>query len=72
MNEIFCISPPKVNIAGKVTVMCFDKTGTLTEEGLDLYGFRPVSLKTKNLENCKKNKIIILELKKNHDTKLLI
>lgn len=22
--------------------MCFDKTGTLTEEGLDIYGVRPV------------------------------
>ncbi len=22
--------------------MCFDKTGTLTEEGLDLWGIRPV------------------------------
>lgn len=22
--------------------MCFDKTGTLTEEGLDMYGLRPV------------------------------
>lgn len=41
-HQIFCISPPKVNIAGKVTVMCFDKTGTLTEEGLDMYGVRPV------------------------------
>ncbi|KAL4505176.1 hypothetical protein ABPG72_016243 [Tetrahymena utriculariae] len=27
---------------GKVTIMCFDKTGTLTEEGLDMYGLRPV------------------------------
>ncbi|KAI8150400.1 ATPase [Fennellomyces sp. T-0311] len=40
---IFCISPPKVNIGGKVDCMCFDKTGTLTEDGLDIYGFRPVS-----------------------------
>jgi cation-transporting ATPase 13A2 len=22
--------------------MCFDKTGTLTEEGLDMYGIRPI------------------------------
>lgn len=31
-----------MNICGKVTIMCFDKTGTLTEEGLDMYGARPV------------------------------
>ncbi|KAL4505183.1 hypothetical protein ABPG72_016250 [Tetrahymena utriculariae] len=41
-QQIFCISPPKVNISGKVTIMCFDKTGTLTEEGLDMYGLRPI------------------------------
>ncbi|KAL4462589.1 hypothetical protein ABPG74_000419 [Tetrahymena malaccensis] len=41
-QQIFCISPPKVNICGKVTVMCFDKTGTLTEEGLDMYGVRSI------------------------------
>ena len=40
---IFCISPPKVNIGGKVDCMCFDKTGTLTEDGLDIYGFRSIS-----------------------------
>ena len=37
-KNIFCISPQKVNIAGKISVMCFDKTGTLTEDGLSLYG----------------------------------
>ena len=36
--NIFCISPQRVNIAGKLNLMCFDKTGTLTEEGLDTYG----------------------------------
>ncbi|PWA32986.1 hypothetical protein CCH79_00016890 [Gambusia affinis] len=35
---IFCISPPRINICGKVSVFCFDKTGTLTEEGLDMWG----------------------------------
>ncbi|XP_063225948.1 polyamine-transporting ATPase 13A3-like isoform X2 [Bacillus rossius redtenbacheri] len=35
---IFCISPPRINVCGKVKVVCFDKTGTLTEEGLDLWG----------------------------------
>ncbi|KAM9989578.1 hypothetical protein ACTFIY_005636 [Dictyostelium cf. discoideum] len=40
-NKIFCISPPRVNMAGKVEVYCFDKTGTLTEDGLDLFGVLP-------------------------------
>ncbi|KAG5460206.1 MAG: hypothetical protein BJ554DRAFT_7772, partial [Olpidium bornovanus] len=38
--NIFCISPPRVNICGKLNAMCFDKTGTLTEEGLDVLGIR--------------------------------
>jgi cation-transporting P-type ATPase 13A2 len=37
---IFCISPNRVNVAGKVNVVCFDKTGTLTEDGLDILGVR--------------------------------
>jgi cation-transporting ATPase 13A3/4/5 len=32
--KIFCISPPRVNVAGRVNMMVFDKTGTLTEDGL--------------------------------------
>ncbi|KAF2071068.1 hypothetical protein CYY_007622 [Polysphondylium violaceum] len=40
-SKIFCISPPRINMAGKIQVFCFDKTGTLTEEGLDLYGILP-------------------------------
>ena len=39
-EEIFCTSPPRVNICGKINVMCFDKTGTLTQEGLDVLGIR--------------------------------
>lgn len=35
---IFCISPPHINVAGKLKLICFDKTGTLTEDGLDLWG----------------------------------
>ncbi len=41
-RRIFCISPPRVNIAGRVNVMVFDKTGTLTEDGLQVFGFRGV------------------------------
>lgn len=40
---IFCISPPRVIIGGKVDCMCFDKTGTLTEDGLDIHGIRTVT-----------------------------
>ena len=39
-KKIFCISPPRVNVAGRVNMMVFDKTGTLTEEGLEIHGFR--------------------------------
>ncbi|KAJ6594005.1 Ca-transporting ATPase [Mycena capillaripes] len=39
-NGIYCISPSRVNIGGKVNVCCFDKTGTLTEDGLDILGVR--------------------------------
>ncbi|KAH8547645.1 hypothetical protein BGW37DRAFT_230305 [Umbelopsis sp. PMI_123] len=41
-SGIFCISPPRVNIGGKVDCMCFDKTGTLTEDGLDIHGVQAV------------------------------
>jgi cation-transporting P-type ATPase 13A2 len=37
---IFCISPPRVNVSGRVNVMVLDKTGTLTEDGLQVYGYR--------------------------------
>ncbi len=36
---IFCISPPRVNVSGRVNVMVLDKTGTLTEDGLQVFGF---------------------------------
>ena len=41
-KSIFCISPQRVNVGGKLDVMCFDKTGTLTEDGLDVLGVRVV------------------------------
>ncbi|KAM0238564.1 hypothetical protein ACHAPO_003532 [Fusarium lateritium] len=41
-KQIFCISPQRVNVGGKIDIMCFDKTGTLTEEGLDVLGVRVV------------------------------
>ncbi|KFW06847.1 putative cation-transporting ATPase 13A2, partial [Eurypyga helias] len=39
---IFCISPPRINLCGKIRLVCFDKTGTLTEEGLDIWGVVPL------------------------------
>ncbi|KZS08802.1 putative Cation-transporting ATPase 13A2 [Daphnia magna] len=42
-NGIFCISPPRINVCGKLKLMCFDKTGTLTEGGLEFCGVAPRS-----------------------------
>ncbi|ODQ68176.1 hypothetical protein NADFUDRAFT_72594 [Nadsonia fulvescens var. elongata DSM 6958] len=42
-KSIFCISPNRVNIGGKLDVVCFDKTGTLTEDGLDVLGVHTVN-----------------------------
>ncbi|KAJ3033709.1 hypothetical protein HK097_004753, partial [Rhizophlyctis rosea] len=39
-GDIYCTSPPRVNICGKLELIAFDKTGTLTQEGLDVLGFR--------------------------------
>ena len=41
-QDIFCISPPRINMAGQIHTFVFDKTGTLTEEGLSVLGYRPV------------------------------
>lgn len=35
---IYCISPPRVNVAGEIRMMVFDKTGTLTQDGMTLMG----------------------------------
>ena len=42
-GNIFCISPPRINMAGQVSTFVFDKTGTLTEEGLSVLGIRPTT-----------------------------
>ncbi|KAL8831560.1 MAG: hypothetical protein Q9191_000803 [Dirinaria sp. TL-2023a] len=42
-KDIYCISPQRVNVGGKLDIVCFDKTGTLTEEGLDVLGLRVVN-----------------------------
>ncbi|KAM3128083.1 hypothetical protein pb186bvf_019784, partial [Paramecium bursaria] len=57
-KQIYCISPNRVNVAGKITIMCFDKTGTLTEDGLDLYGVRPIGFSQKKNKFCFQDLII--------------
>jgi len=42
-QDIFCISPPRINMAGQIATFVFDKTGTLTEEGLSVLGCRPIA-----------------------------
>lgn len=39
---VFCIHPLRINLAGKLQLVCFDKTGTLTEDGLDVMGVVPL------------------------------
>ncbi|CDW88269.1 atpase type 13a2 isoform 3 [Stylonychia lemnae] len=46
--KIYCISPPRVNVSGRVSIMVLDKTGTLTEDGLQVLGFRSCHISTDN------------------------
>ncbi|PWN18362.1 HAD-like protein [Microstroma glucosiphilum] len=39
-QNIHCIAPQRISVAGKVFIAVFDKTGTLTEGGLDVRGVR--------------------------------
>ncbi|XP_007459326.1 PREDICTED: probable cation-transporting ATPase 13A2 isoform X3 [Lipotes vexillifer] len=39
---VFCIHPMRINLGGKLRLVCFDKTGTLTEDGLDVMGVVPL------------------------------
>lgn len=50
-KQIFCISPQRVNVGGKLDIMCFDKTGTLTEDGLDILGVRVVNRDANRFED---------------------
>ena len=36
----------RVNVGGKLDIICFDKTGTLTEDGLDVLGLRLINRQT--------------------------
>jgi cation-transporting ATPase 13A2 len=35
---MYCISPGRVVLCGRITTFVFDKTGTLTEDGLKVLG----------------------------------
>ena len=52
-TKIFCISPQRINVCGKLKLVCFDKTGTLTEDGLDFYGVKATNMSSTctNLES---------------------
>ncbi|XP_029084793.1 cation-transporting ATPase 13A2 isoform X1 [Monodon monoceros] len=39
---VFCTHPMRINLGGKLRLVCFDKTGTLTEDGLDVMGVVPL------------------------------
>lgn len=43
---IHCISPSRINVGGKLDIVCFDKTGTLTEDGLDVLGIHVNEMST--------------------------
>ncbi|EDV23802.1 uncharacterized protein TRIADDRAFT_27142, partial [Trichoplax adhaerens] len=38
VRGIFCINPSRINLSGKLNLVCFDKTGTLTEDFLEFWG----------------------------------
>ena len=42
-KNIFCISPPRVIVGGRVNMVCLDKTGTITEDNMEFIGFKPSS-----------------------------
>ncbi len=56
--DIFCIARERVNVLGKVNIICFDKTGTLTEDEFELFGYQftmPNFDNDKNINLNKKN-----------------
>lgn len=42
-RDIISINSEKVVVAGGLEIMCFDKTGTLTINGMEVYGYTPVT-----------------------------
>ena len=58
-KRIFCTSPPRINVSGKINCVCFDKTGTLTEEGLDVLGVRQMDMGTTLFQDLVKSAELI-------------
>ena len=50
----------RVNVGGKLDIVCFDKTGTLTEDGLDVLGVRVVHRPAMRYPECMHDKIPIV------------
>lgn len=53
-KNIFCISPQRINVCGKLKLVCFDKTGTLTDDGLTMDGCREcknATFRTRNTQS---------------------
>jgi cation-transporting ATPase 13A2 len=59
-NKVFCISPQRVNVGGKLDIICFDKTGTLTEDGLDVLGVRVVQKPLNHFSDILPNSLSLL------------
>jgi cation-transporting ATPase 13A3/4/5 len=47
---VTCIARERVNVAGRINMICFDKTGTLTEDHLDVFGFRTVKFTSNSFQ----------------------
>ena len=45
-QEIFCISPNRINLCGRIKTFVFDKTGTLTEDNLKVMGYQTTSIQS--------------------------
>ncbi|XP_043280695.1 polyamine-transporting ATPase 13A3 isoform X2 [Venturia canescens] len=63
-KRIYCTSPRAINVSGSIDCVCFDKTGTLTEDGLDMWGVVPVSMRkfqvpTKEISKLSINEILV-------------
>lgn len=63
-KRIYCTSPRAINVSGSIDCVCFDKTGTLTEDGLDMWGVVPATMRkfqvpTKEISKLPINEILV-------------
>ncbi|KAJ2162638.1 hypothetical protein GGF46_000511 [Coemansia sp. RSA 552] len=61
-RQIYCISPTRINVCGKINVMCFDKTGTLTEEGLDVLGVQTMDYDACQFKELQEDPSVLLQI----------